>query len=80
MDVFDAADFRGLLPKKLLRRIGIAILGFALLAPARFHDWYLEQAQQHAEHLTETFVDLIIPAGDDSPAPTDTPTGQNHKR
>lgn len=80
MDVFDAADLRGLLPKKILRWIGAAVLAFALLAPTRFQDWYLEQAQHRAERLTESFVDLMIPTGNESPAPTETPTEQNHQR
>lgn len=70
MDVFDAADFRGLLPKKLLLWLGVAVLAFALLAPTRFQDWYVGQAQQHAQHLTEQFVEIMIP----SPAPSTSPT------
>lgn len=61
MDVFDAADYRDLLPRKLIRWVGCGIFAFAVLAPTRFQDWYIGQAQQHAEHFTEEFVDLMIP-------------------
>lgn len=71
MDVFDAADLRGLLPKRLLRWIGIAVLAFALLAPTRFQDWYLGQVQHRGERLTEQFVEIMIPSPDPSTSPAD---------
>lgn len=67
--MFDAADFSDLLPKKLLRWIGIGVVAFAALAPTRFQDWYIGQAQQHAEHLTEELVDIMMPSTDPPIAP-----------
>lgn len=71
MDLFDAAEFGDLLPKKLLRWIGIGMVAFAVLAPTRFQDWYLGQAQEHAEHLTEQFVEIMTPATDPPTTPAD---------
>lgn len=36
-------------------------LAFAPLAPTKFQTWYLHQAQTHAQHLTDEFVDPNIP-------------------
>ncbi|MDQ6525134.1 hypothetical protein RB608_16050 [Nocardioides sp. LHD-245] len=69
MDVFDAADYGDLLPRRLLRCIGWGLVGFAILAPTPFQDWYIGQAQQHAAHLTEEFVDLMPPPPSQPTAP-----------
>jgi hypothetical protein len=75
VDVFDAADYRSLLPRKVQRWIGAGILAFAVLAPTRFQTWYIHQAQTHAQHLTDEFVDLLIPTPAEPPA---TPTSKDH--
>ncbi len=56
MDAFDLADYRGLMPRKVQRWIGVAVLAVAVLAPKNFQAWYVHQAQVHAQHLTDEFV------------------------
>jgi len=62
MNVFDAEPYIGLLPWKVTRALAWGVLAFALLFPSTFQQWYMAQVQDHADHLTNQFLEVMKPA------------------
>jgi hypothetical protein len=64
VDVFDAEDYFGLLPRRWRKRLVAAVVTVALLFPGPFQRWYMGQVEQHARELTKQMMKAMQPALD----------------
>lgn len=55
VDIIDASDYDFLMPRRWKKRIAAALMvGVAFVPPVQ--RWWLDQIEQHAEHLTRELV------------------------
>jgi hypothetical protein len=73
VDLFDAADYADVLPRRWKRRLVVLVAGIAIVFPGPFQRWYIAQAQHHAEQITRQITSVVMPkpAG---PQPTENPS------
>ncbi len=76
MDAFDPADYEALL-RRWKKRLGTAVLLFALLFLNHLRDIAVAQVEQHAQQVTTEFLKVMLPETSPNlapiPAPAPTP-------
>lgn len=59
VDIIDASDYDFLMPRRWKRRIAtVLMVGVAFVPPVQ--RWWLDQIEEHAEHLTRELVARFV--------------------
>lgn len=60
VDIFDGSDYSFLLSRRVRKAVAVGVLlGVAFVPPVQ--RWYISQIQQHAQHITRTFISQLAP-------------------